>query len=439
MIRALKRPLGGSSEALVESEPRRGVKVRTLLLIRWLGLAGQSVTLGFVAYGMGVELPVADCLALLVASLLVNVLLMTTRRTGDWLPEPLAALNLGFDILQLSALLYLTGGLQNPFSILIVAPIVVSATILGSTYTMSLSLFAVAATTLLGLFHRPLPWPAPGLQLPELYIFGVFAAIVLGIAFLGIYVGRVAQENRAMSTALAATQFALAREQRLSSLGALAAAVAHELGTPLGTIHLVARELEREVEEDDPIREDIQLLSSESRRCRDILAKLAAAPETEGGAPWHHPPLLSLVAEVIEQVSSVRPIDLVRGGDGGAGEPLVERRPETIHGLWNFIHNAAGFARQKVSVTVGWDARQITVAVEDDGPGFPPGLRERLGEPYISTRPGGTEGHMGLGVFIATTLLGRTGGRVSFGQSASGGARVVIRWRRGDLEVANAS
>jgi two-component system sensor histidine kinase RegB len=387
-----------------------------------------------VYFGLEVDLPIGDCAALLIALLFVNLVLTITRRASDWLPEPLAALNLAFDIVQLATLLYLTGGLQNPFSILIVAPIVVSATILAPAYTMGLALLAVVAATVIANVHRPLPWPEPGFILPELYVFGLFVAIVLAIGFLGIYVGRVARETRAMSAAFAATQAALGREQRLSSLGALAAAVAHELGTPLGTIHLVAHELAKEIAADDPIRDDVELLAAETKRCRDILAKLANAPEAEGGDPWHQPPLLSLVAEVIEQVTSTTPIDLIRGGDGGTAEPMIERRPETIHGLWNFIHNAAGFAHTRVSVTVGWDARQVTIAVEDDGPGFPPGLKERLGEPYLSTRPGGTDGHMGLGVFIATTLLGRTGGRVSFGQSGSGGARVVVRWRRGDLE-----
>jgi two-component system sensor histidine kinase RegB len=240
-----------------------------------------------------------------------------------------------------------------------------------------------------------------------------------------------------MEAALTETQIALAREQRLSALGSLAAAVAHELGSPLGTIAVVASELAHDVPKDSALRPDIDLLLSQSARCRDILAQLSQAREgdDDAGSPFQTPPLSALVEEVIAQQSAALvEIDLVRAPSGGASEPNVARQPGMLHGFANLIQNAMQFANTRVIVTIAWSARDVAVTVEDDGPGFSPAVLARLGEPYISSRSG-SAGHMGLGVFIAQTLLTRTGGRVAFSNADDGGARVVIRWRRSDIEA----
>jgi two-component system sensor histidine kinase RegB len=421
------------------AEPRHSpsaVRVRTLLYIRWFAVVGQAVALLVVHEFLDLKLPLADCLALLVASILVNLYLLLTRSSSAWLPEHEAAFSLGYDVVQLSALLYLTGGLQNPFALLILTPVTVSATILSLRSTLALGLFVAAAISVLVLFHEPLPWTKPGFALPSLYLWGLWSALTFATGFVAIYVSRVAAEARSMEAALTETQIALAREQRLSALGSLAAAVAHELGSPLGTIAVVAKELAHDVETDSPLRPDIELLVSQSTRCRDILAQLSQAPDGEDeGSPFRTPPLSALVEEVIgQQAAALVPIELVRQPTGGAPEPAVVRQPEMLHGLANLIQNAVQFASTHVTVTLAWSPREVSVAVEDDGPGFSGAVLARLGEPYISSRTG-SAGHMGLGVFIAQTLLSRTGARVSFGNAADGGARVVIRWRRTDIEA----
>ncbi|MBI3515038.1 MAG: ActS/PrrB/RegB family redox-sensitive histidine kinase [Proteobacteria bacterium] len=422
------------------AEPRQApgsVRVRTLLYIRWFAVVGQAVALLVVHEFLDLKLPLADCTALLVASILVNLYLLLTRSSAAWLPEHEAAFSLGYDVVQLSALLYLTGGLQNPFTLLMLAPITVSATILSLRSTILLSLFVALAISFLGLFHEPLPWPRSGFVLPSLYLWGLWSALTFATAFIAIYVSRVAAEARSLEAALTETQIALAREQRLSSLGSLAAAVAHELGSPLGTIAVVARELAHDVPADDPLRPDIDLLVSQSARCRDILAQLSQAREGEedAGSPFLTPPLSALVEEVIgQQGATLVPIELVREPSGGAREPNVARQPGMLHGFANLIQNAVQFANTRVLVIIAWSARDILVTVEDDGPGFSPAVMARLGEPYISSRTG-SAGHMGLGVFIAQTLLSRTGARVDFGNADDGGARVVIRWRRSDIEA----
>ncbi len=420
-------------------EPRQtpgSVRVRTLLNIRWFAIVGQAVALLVVHEVLDLKLPLANCLALLVASMLVNLYLLLTRSTSAWLPEHEAAFSLGYDVVQLSALLYLTGGLQNPFVLLVLAPVTVSATILSLRSTIALALFVTMAISILVWFHEPLPWTKPGFALPTLYVWGLWTSLVFATGFIAIYASRVASEARAMEAALTETQIALGREQRMAALGSLAAAVAHELGSPLGTITVVARELAHDVPEDSPLRADIDLLVSQTIRCRDILAQLSQAREDQDtDSPFEIPPLTALVQEVIEQQgASVVPIELARLAIAGAAEPNVLRQPEMLHGIANFVQNAVQFARTRVVATVSWSARDVSVTVEDDGPGFSAAVLARLGEPYISSRSG-SAGHMGLGVFIAQTLLSRTGARISFGNARDGGARVVIRWHRADIEA----
>jgi len=421
------------------AEPRHAagsVRVRTLLYIRWLAIVGQAVALLVVHEFLDLKLPLADCLALLVASILVNLYLLLTRSGSAWLPEHEALFSLGYDVVQLSALLYLTGGLQNPFALLILTPVTVSATILSLRSTLLLGLFVAAAISILVLFHEPLPWTKPGFALPSLYLWGLWSALTFATGFIAVYVSRVAAEARNMEAALTETQIALAREQRLSAVGSLAAAVAHELGSPLGTIAVVATELAHDVPADSALRPDIDLLVSQTARCRDILAQLAQAREGEDAdSPFETPPLSALVEEVItQQGAALVPIELVREAGGGAAEPNVARQPGMLHSFANLIQNAVQFARTRVTVTIAWSARDVAVTIADDGPGFSAAVLARLGEPYISSRAG-SAGHMGLGVFIAQTLLSRTGARIDFGNTEEGGAEVVIRWRRSDIEA----
>ncbi len=284
----------------------------------------------------------------------------------------------------------------------------------------------------------PLPWQGGGLALPLVYVLGIWTALGLGIVFFATYAWRVAAEARRMQDALAAAQLALSRERQLSALGALAAAAAHELGSPLGTISVVAREIARDVAAESPIGEDVALLISEVARCRDILARLAARPE--GEEPFNRLPI-SAVVELAAAPYANKGIELAFVAEPIAGEtapePQVVRSAEFLQGLGNLIQNAVQVARETVSVTTRWGDDQVSVVVADDGPGFQPGIMERLGEPYVSGwRDGGA--HMGLGIFIAQTLLRRTGGRVAFANRPQGGAEVAVRWNCSILETAEA-
>ena len=428
-----------SDTSLVASnEPATGfgrISLRTLVPIRWVAIAGQALTILIVHFGLGFSLPLVPALGVVGGSVLLNVVLILLRQVAARLGERDAALCLGYDILQLAILLYLTGGLQNPFSILILAPVTVAATILSRRPVIVLSVLAVASISVLALWHEPLPWRTEPLVFPAELVLGIWVALVLATVFIGGYTWSVAQEAGRLRDAVTATQLALAREQRVSAVGALAAAAAHELGSPLATIAVVAKELVRDLPDDSPHAEDAALLLSQSERCRTILAELAQQPEDDGGSPYTRLPISALVeaAGALHQNQGVKLI-FATAGQPAPEEPLVRRSPEIMHGLNNLVQNAVQFARREVSVTTFWDRNTVTVEVVDDGPGFPLHLLGRLGEPYISTRAGAAD-HMGLGIFIAQSLLERSGARLVFDNLPDGGAHVAISWNRANLEM----
>lgn len=416
----------------------RGVRLATLILIRWGAIVGQAATLLVVHYGLGFPVPLTAGFAVVGASVLLNIGLTFVRPTRERLGGGASVSQLAFDIVQLTALLYLTGGLENPFAFLLLAPLTVSATILGLRSTAALCALALAAITVLAVDHMDLPWSAAGFQLPPMYVLGAWVALALGIGFFASYTWRVAEEALRMQNALAATQLALVREQQLSTLGGIAAAAAHELGSPLGTIAVVARELAREVAPDSPIAGDVELLLSESQRCRDILARLEqGAADAVASDPYPELPLDAVIeAAAMRHSDGVIRLTVVAEpeGAGTADPPMVLNRPEIIHGVGNLVQNAVQFARSEVVVSTRWSRDRIRVTVEDDGPGIPPRLLERLGEPYVSSRTDGG-GHMGLGIFIARAMLQRTGATITFENAVAGagGARAQVAWDRATL------
>jgi two-component system sensor histidine kinase RegB len=431
------------------------VRLRTLSNLRWLAIAGQSAALFLVDFALGYSLPILYCAIAIAVSAALNTLLALRYPPAHRLTNREATFYLAFDVLQLAALLYLTGGITNPFALMFVAPVVIAAATLNLGNVLILAGIAFASVSVIGIVHRPLPWPEGNpLLLPQLYQAGIWTALVIGIGFTSVYAWRIASESARMSAGLAATQLALSREHRLAALGALATAAAHELGTPLGTIAVVARELERGLiaggAENSTELEDVRLLRAQAERCRAIIARLANPEETMLGATARLPlgALLNDIAaphrgEDLEIRVTVTPPPQ----DGPA--PQVWRAPELLHGLGNIIENAADFAASLVAVTAGWDAQFLHIAVTDDGPGFAPEIFDTLGEPYITSRPGqhalgdnemgpqlSLDEHegMGLGFFIAKILLEQTGGVVKAENLSGGGARVSVRWARGVID-----
>lgn len=416
-------------------EGRSGVRLRSLVQIRWIAVAGQAVTAATVAWGLGFQLPALWVFGAIGMSALLNLVFEIGRPASTQLRDREAAVFLGFDVLQLSLLLYLTGGISNPFVLLLLAPVAVAGSNLSRGTVAVLTGLTVLCTGLITLFHLPLPWDGPPPELPPIFITAVWLAVTLSIVLIALYTWRLADEGRRMGDALAAVAATLAHEQRISALGALAAAAAHELGSPLSTIAVVSREMQREVETDDPLREDIDLLVDQAERCRTILARLSVDPVGDVSDAYTVVPVPALVETAAEPWNDGKvKIDFAAMAAAPAAPqtaPVMVRGPEFLQGVGNLVQNACGFARSSVLITTRWTAAWVEVAVEDDGPGFPDTLLDELGAPFLSTRDG-TDGHMGLGVFIAKTLLERTGAVVRFDNrppSVGGGARVTARWK----------
>jgi two-component system, sensor histidine kinase RegB len=426
------------------------LRLRTLVRLRWLAVIGQALAVLVVQFILGFKVPLGACLGIIALSAWLNIFLSLRWRAGQRLASQPAGLLLGYDVLQLAGLLYLTGGLENPFAFLFLVPVTVSATSLPIRWTLSLAFMALACSTILAFFHFPLPWTNTNpLSLPPTYVAGMWAALVSGTVFSAIYARRIAEEARQMSTALSATELVLAREQRLSALDGLAAAAAHELGTPLATIALVAKELKREVSKSFTHHDDLDLLISQAARCREILMRLAV-PEQLSDDVYQQ---VTLHAMIEDLVAPLRGSDVAINIDASAAdekkdssEPVFKRNPAITYGIGNVLENAIDFAVSRVEVKARWSVGQIILTVTDDGPGFDQNIFDQLGDPFVTTRPGyvadvqpepGQHDGMGLGLFIAKTLLERSGATVALSNRLHPlqGAVVNVSWPRIAVDV----
>ena len=418
----------------------RNVRLNTLVRLRWLAVIGQTTAVLVVYLGLDFELPIWACLAVIALAAWLNVVLRLRFRMRQRVAPDRAAWLLAFDIAQLAILLFLTGGLENPFAFLFLGPVLLSATALPPRLTLMLGGFAAACATVLIFVHYPLPWDADQpLELPPIYTMGVWLSLLLAIGFIGAYAWQLTEEARQLADALAATELVLAREQHLSQLDGLAAAAAHELGTPLSTITVIATEIEREMAPDSPHAEDVKLLREQAQRCRGILAKLTQlSASTE---PFDRTPLSALIEETVAPHRNFG-VAINVALASHAAEPIGRRNPIILYGLGNLLENAVDFAHERVEVTAEWSAEEIVLTIHDDGPGFAPEIMDRIGEPYVTSRqrrgqPGGDieAGGLGLGLFIAKTLLERSGAKLVFANrpSPAHGASVRVRWGRADF------
>ncbi|WP_017668689.1 ActS/PrrB/RegB family redox-sensitive histidine kinase [Sandarakinorhabdus sp. AAP62] len=411
---------------------RPGVRVRTLAGIRWIAILGQFTTLLVVGLWFGYPLPWGSMLAAVGASVILNVGLSTLYERSDRMTGRELSLHLSFDLIQAGVLLFLTGGLANPFSLLLIVPVTIAATLLTAREMAPLLALAMGVLAVIWMWAQPLPWSGPPPEFPLVYRIGDVIAYGLAIGFLAAYLWMVSAEGRDRARALVATEAALTREARMNALGSMAAAAAHELGGPLGSISLIAHSLLEELGDDPDFGEDIRLLAAEAARSRRIMKDLSTRAEAED--PFAILTLDLLLHEVAQSVLPARvPVKVVVSGK----QPLVQRSPELLHALNNLVANAVRHAGTEVRMETAITPSEIRVAVLDDGFGFPPDLLPRLGEPILGPSRSKSDS-TGLGVFIATTLIERTGGRLAFSNRPEGGARVEVRWPREEFEFNDA-
>ena len=416
------------------------VRLRTLVILRWIAILGQITALVVSVRILGLDLEVGLAAMAIGASIIANLFSTFLYPETKRLSELEAMLMLLFDLLQLCLLLYLTGGLNNPFALLVLAPVTIAATFLRLRDTAILGIITILILTALAAWHIPLRSMAGDvLQMPDLFRFGFWVALVIGVVFLGAYARLITSEIHEMSDALLATQMALAREQKLTDLGGVVAAAAHELGTPLATIKLVSGELLDELGDDPDLADDVRLIGEQANRCTAILRSMGRAGKDD--LHMRRVPLEGLLREAAEpHLMRGKRLEFVISDETEmpARQPIIERRPEIVHGLRNLVQNAVDFSSDKVLIESTWTDKSVSVRISDDGPGYPSAILARIGDPFMrrredTSRPG-YEG-MGLGLFIAKTLLERSGARLDFANGGSlGGALVAVTWNRDQID-----
>ncbi len=416
-----------------QSESRRSVRLDTLMRLRWLAILGQTAALFVVEFVLDYEQPFWTCVSIIVFYAIITATIWFYVADRQRLPSDLAAWILALDIAELAALLALTGGLQNPFAFLLLGPVLISATALPWRTTQALAGLAVICATILVFVHYPLPWTDENpLVLPPTYMIGVWLCILIAIGYISIYAGQFSEEAQQLSEALAATELVLAREFFLTQLDGLAGAAAHELGTPLSTIAVVSKELQHALA-GTPYAEDAKVVREQVRLCREILGKLTELPAP--GEPYVRMTLSTLLDEVAapyRDFGTAIEMNIAAGAD----EPVTGRDPAIIYGLSNLLENAVDFARARVEVSAYWNEADVGVTIRDDGPGFPPEILARIGEPYVQgprprERPAPVkDAGLGLGSFIAKTLLERSGAKITFANAQPSGAKVTVKWNR---------
>jgi len=409
----------------------------TLTSLRWMAIAGQLLALAVISF-MQLDLHIAACLGVIAASAAVNLVIIKTLPLDRRISNTEAGAQLFFDVVQLSFLLYLTGGMQNPFALLLLAPVVVAAKTLNRVVFASIAMTVGVLSGLILFFHLPLPWyKGQEFTSPQIYQYGSWFALQVGMLFTSSYTWRATAQTRRLTQALAATDAILAHEKKLSALGGMAAAAAHKLGTPLSTIQLVAKEIVNDARPDSDLAEDALLLLSQAEHCREILLELAQRGD-KGDAMHDQLSLSDLIREITEPFVGFEAQIITKIVKPKPDVPMLvlTRKPEFVYGLTNIVENAADFAKTKVEVIGTWTDNNISIEVIDDGPGFASSVLAKIGEPYISHRPDKQHkphraGGMGLGVFIATTLMERVGGTIKISnRKDTNGAHVQMCWPR---------
>jgi two-component system, sensor histidine kinase RegB len=430
------------------------VPLRTLVLLRWMAIAGQSAAILIAWRFFDIAIDTLPCLAVIGFSAILNLVFSLYFPENRRLSQLEALGVLIFDSCQLALLLYLTGGLNNPFALLILAPATIAATALQDRATAIIGALTLVLVSILAVAHVPLRLTDGSIiAVPRIFGFGFWLALVIGVMFLGLYARRVTRELQVMSEGLLATQMALARAQKLTDLSGVVAAAAHELGTPLATIKLASSELADELADRPLLREDAELIRDQADRCRDILRSMGRAGKDD--LHLRTAPFAAVVEEAAEPHSNRgAKLHIHLPTDRIDTQPNIRRRPEVIHGLRNLVQNAVDFSRGDVWIDLDWSDTDLSFLIVDSGPGFPSHLLGRIGDPFMRHRPpasaaaGGRREYegMGLGLFIAKTLLERTGATLQFSNASDpfltederpqkSGAMIRVSWPRHRIQA----
>ena len=412
----------------------------TYVNLRWIAIIGQLTTVLFVQFLLNFKFNYFLCIFIIFLSILTNIYLQFKYKKNQ-IKNSLSTIYLSFDIILLGILFYLTGGVSNPFIFLIIVPAVFSSQYLTLYSSIVLVSLIIIILIILTFFYVDLPHPGElHFHAPDYYFFAIPISIIIGLLFLVYFGAKFGEENRIRKNAYDKIQEIMAKENELVSLGSQSAAAAHSLGTPLSTILLTINELQKEFSTNDKIKKDLDLLLSQTNRCREILKKLSMNPKIDDRFLELNLDFNDYLTEIIRSYEEISDKKFILNIDNHKNPIKTSKSQEIIYGLRNFIGNANKFSKSKIEIFLQSNKKNTEILIKDDGPGFPKDLIEkhRLGEPYIRTadQKNISKYGLGLGTFIGKTLLEKNYANIIFLNSIeNGGAEVQIKWENKNLKI----
>lgn len=402
------------------------ILLSNLIKIRWIAIGGQLCAILIVYFYFKINFPIIACLSIIFLSVIINIYSFFTNKINNYLSDKEAFNFLLFDTMQLGILLFLTGGIYNPFSLLLTAPLIISASYLPIVFSICLLFLSVCGVLIISNFYIPISWNE-SFDVPKFFTYGLTLSLIVSLVFLSIYVYLFANSSRRISQALLEARLALDNQKKLSEIGSLSAAAVHELSTPLNTIFLILNDLrnEQSVKNNYNIRNEIDLLKSQADRCRKILLTLSKNPENLKDSFFDKTTISNLIKINFDKFNNKKmklKVNLISNKE----EPKILFKDELLYGIGNIIQNAIQYALSVLIVNISWDNDYLVIVVEDDGNGFKNEILDQIGKPYISKDSKG----MGLGIFIAKNLIENIGGSISFKNKKEGGASVEIKIKR---------
>ncbi len=419
---------------LLKFEEDLSLEKNTVVILRWIALIGQLITIYFVHFYIDFDLPLIFCSLTIFFGGLTNIFIQFNFKKNQ-LSNIESTILLFYDVIQLAVLIYLTGGVTNPFIIFLIVPALISSTLLNLASTLFLSIITVMSLVLLTFNYFPLPSEGNlHFHVPEYYIYSIPSALVIALIFLNYFGFRFGYEARRRGNALNRLELVLAKEQELESIGHQAAAAAHSLGTPLSTITVIAKELKKEIGNNKEFEEDVNTILEQAKKCGDILKKISQNQIVDDEYVKNIT-LQDLLFEITKSFESITEKNLNLNLENAKKRILIKRSAEITYGIRNFVGNAVKFSKKNVNINLVGNNQTTTLQISDDGPGFPDDIYKIIGEPYITTKSKKlkSKAGLGLGTFIGKTLLERKKANIEFLKSSDGGALVEISWNNKDF------
>ncbi len=406
------------------------ILLSNLIKIRWIAIFGQFIAIFFVFFILNIQIPFYETLIIVLFSLIINFYSYIEERKNKTISNIKAFLYLLFDTLQLGILLFLTGGIINPFSILILAPVITSASYLPALLTVILSFISIIIIIILSFYFIPLNL-GNNFILPDIYNFGLVASLIITVIFIAIYAYIFASSSRKISNALSVSKLQILNQKKITEVGSLSAATAHELGTPLNTIFLIINDLikDKNLNKDQNITKDILLLKSQAERCKEILQKLSKNPLKLKDKFLDKVKISDLIKINFDKFNKTKKLNLIENFENN--EPEIIFKDEIMYAFGNIIQNAIRYSEDNVLVELIYQKKNVLIKIENDKSGFPKDILDKLGEPYISKNSEG----MGLGIFIAKNLIENMGGNIKFYNSKENTAVVEISYDKSILMI----